>query len=83
MKKYLLFASDRYYPSGGVDDLIGDFDSVDDAKVAFLAWCKKECSEKYQYLDVWAHIVSYDDMKAILCIYIDNENPLNIKWYTS
>jgi hypothetical protein len=28
MKRYLLFAGPHYYPAGGVDDLISDFDTM-------------------------------------------------------
>jgi hypothetical protein len=28
MKRYLLFAGPNYYPAGGADDLIGDFDTM-------------------------------------------------------
>jgi hypothetical protein len=28
---YLLFAGNNYYPEGGVDDLIGHFDTIEDA----------------------------------------------------
>lgn len=31
MKRYLLFAFDRYYPQGAELDFIGDFASVEDA----------------------------------------------------
>lgn len=31
MKRYLLFGGDRYYPSGGWQDYIGQFDSVVEA----------------------------------------------------
>ena len=31
MKRYLLFAGDVYYPLGGMNDLFGDFDSMDEA----------------------------------------------------
>ena len=34
MPKFLVFAFDLYYPAGGWDDLVGAFDSLDDAKVA-------------------------------------------------
>lgn len=30
-KQYLLFAGDHYYPSGGVNDLQGSFNSLDEA----------------------------------------------------
>lgn len=32
---FALFAGDRYYPSGGWNDLICVYDSLDDAKAAF------------------------------------------------
>lgn len=32
MKRYLLFASDVYEPSGGWRDFIGDYDNLDAAK---------------------------------------------------
>ena len=34
MKKYLLFTFDRYYPSGGMYDLSGSFDTVEEARAA-------------------------------------------------
>lgn len=33
MKRYLLFAGDHYYPSGGMDDFIKDFDTQNEAMV--------------------------------------------------
>lgn len=32
MKRYLLFAYNTYYPSGGVNDLLGDFDHLHEAR---------------------------------------------------
>ncbi len=32
MKKYLLFAGAHYYPHGGVRDLKGDFDTIEEAE---------------------------------------------------
>lgn len=32
MKRYLLFAGDQYYPSGGWHDLSGEFDSIEEAE---------------------------------------------------
>ena len=34
MKRYLLFSGDYYYPCGGMDDFIGDFDTYEDAVIA-------------------------------------------------
>ena len=49
--KYLLFAGENYYPSGGASDFIAAFDSVDDAKAH---------AEQQQYKHDWAHIASFD-----------------------
>lgn len=34
MKRYLLFTSDQYYPSGGWEDFKGGFDTIEAAKGA-------------------------------------------------
>lgn len=34
MKRFLLFAGDNYYPCGGTYDLIGDFDTQEEAEAA-------------------------------------------------
>jgi len=34
MKRYLLFEYSDYYPSGGMNDYTGDFNSVEEAKIA-------------------------------------------------
>jgi hypothetical protein len=36
MKRFLVFAGDFYYPSGGWGDFQGDFDSIDEAKDKLL-----------------------------------------------
>jgi hypothetical protein len=30
-KRYLLFASDYYYPIGGAEDLVGSYDTIEEA----------------------------------------------------
>lgn len=42
MKRYLLFAYDDYYPSGGWNDFKGSFDSVEEAKSNIGSY---ECGE--------------------------------------
>ena len=34
MKQYLLFTFDTYYPSGGMNDFSGSFDTVEEARAA-------------------------------------------------
>lgn len=34
MKRFLLFSSDTYYPGGGWDDFVADYDDVEAARVA-------------------------------------------------
>jgi len=38
MKRYLLFRGRDYYPSGGIDDLLGDFDTVEEC----ISECRKD-----------------------------------------
>lgn len=34
MKRYLVFAGEYYYPTGGWDDFVGDYDDLEDATAA-------------------------------------------------
>tara|TARA_R110000868_G_C10605534_1_gene740907 strand:- start:175 stop:342 length:168 start_codon:yes stop_codon:yes gene_type:complete len=44
---YFLFAGDTYYPAGGMNDLVGTFASIDEARAAAV-------SEGYD----WYHIAT-------------------------
>jgi len=36
MKRYLLFMAETYYPSGGWEDFIGEFDTIDEAAAVII-----------------------------------------------
>lgn len=50
MKRYLLFAGDHYYPSGGWNDFVGSFDTAREA----MEWAE---SKAIKDSDDWAHVV--------------------------
>lgn len=52
MERYLVFAGDHYYPSGGWDDFHGDYASLEQAK-AIAAELEKEGGR-------WAHIADLE-----------------------
>ncbi len=52
MKRYLLFIGHDYYPCGGWDDFVGDFDSAEQAKVSI------------EYGDWW-HIIDTADQSRV------------------
>lgn len=66
MKRYLIFGSPGYYPSGGMYDFRGSFDTIEDAKA--LA---NEPFESAARGSDWAHIVDYETMEIILEADID------------
>lgn len=41
MKRYWLFGWDFYYPSGGMDDFIEAFETLEEAKEAQLKWAAR------------------------------------------
>lgn len=47
MKRYFVFAYMMYYPSGGMDDFMGAYDDLAEAKER-----AKECCEN-DYVEVW------------------------------
>jgi hypothetical protein len=63
MKRFLLFAGSNYYPSGGWDDMAGQFDSITEAQ-DFIFSKDDEHRAKYQttwpWVD-WAHVVDLTD----------------------
>jgi hypothetical protein len=61
MKNYLVFYGDCYYPKGGMDDFIGDFDTIKDAKKAIEVERKK----MLQYQERWATIWSVKERKNV------------------
>jgi hypothetical protein len=52
LKKYIIFGYDSYYPSGGLNDIIGQEDTLE----AAIKVCKRE---NYN----WMQIVNRDDWK--------------------
>lgn len=64
MKRYLLFAGDHYYPSGGIEDYMGDYDTVEEAEIAGSNKYPKTLYHplgKFQY--DWWQVVDSTDMK--------------------
>lgn len=66
MKRYLLFIYERYYPRGGMEDLVGQFNTIDEAL------CERVFYEKCTLLfnlgyDFMAHI--YDCEKNEIVAY--------------
>lgn len=51
MKRYLAFGGDQYYPGGGWDDFVGDFDS------------KGEAIEAAKKGNGWWHVIDRDTKK--------------------
>lgn len=73
MKKYLLFAGDSFYPSGGVDDFRGDFDT----KRLALEFLTKALNTDEAI--GWFQIVDYKTLKVLLEGNVDdiNEDDVN------
>ena len=56
MKRYLLFAGEDYYPSGGAYDFVGSFDSIDEAVNAL---------NYKEYRDCWANVFDLTTEKIV------------------
>lgn len=60
MKRYLAFFGHEYYPMGGMEDFIGDFDSVDEALQAIDAR-RHESSSTF----IWNHVYDTVERKIV------------------
>lgn len=54
VKRYLLFAGDQYYPSGGWHDLSGEFDSIEEAEEYVF-------ERGYE----WWHVVDREELRIV------------------
>ena len=54
MKNFALFAGDNYYPSGGMLDLVGRFDSVEEA----VAGAKAPEDDEYEWA-TWGRVYDW------------------------
>lgn len=63
MMKYLMFAGHSYYPKGGIDDLVGLADNIDDLKRMLERDTYKIADG--DNIELWAHIVETATMKIV------------------
>lgn len=63
MKRFMLFRGRNYYPSGGIDDLVGNYDTIDEA----ILVAKSEIMKDYEYQKF-----AYDDEKEYFNYEKDN-----------
>jgi hypothetical protein len=68
MKRYLAFYGDNYYPNGGMDDFVGSYDTLDEAKSAVSEeHLKRTHPPHYSWDSMWAHIYdSVSDSEACM-----------------
>lgn len=59
MKRYLLFRGRDYYPSGGIDDLSGDFDTIEEC----IAECRRDMVKDL----VDKHLKLFNALEIIKC----------------
>jgi hypothetical protein len=75
--KYVLFGWNNYYPNGGWDDLIGVYDSVDEAKAAF----EKAATEKsWKYEDA-GQIVLIPECRVVFECEVDDGEKFGTKLF--
>lgn len=48
-KRFMLFAYDNYYPSGGQTDVLGSFDTLEEAR-------NRTYAKEYQYFEIFDRI---------------------------
>lgn len=74
MKRYLAFFGSDYYPSGGMNDFINDFDTIEECKKAFDEKIKEDFNPGYDTLEEhipyqwsysWAHIYDTKTQKKV------------------
>ncbi len=67
MKKYHAFAGSRQFPSGGLDDYIDSFETIEEAKERIRQFLK-ELDEPYTY---WSNIAKTQEDGSLDTVYYD------------
>jgi hypothetical protein len=71
MKRYLAFYGSVYYPSGGMEDFIGDYDTEKDALNAITEKLNTDKdyydTEEKRWQYCWAHIYDTETRKEVWC----------------
>lgn len=52
MKNFALFAGANYYPAGGMDDLVGRFDTLQEALAAAQDENPEDCTGGYDWFQI-------------------------------
>lgn len=65
MKRFLLFVYPDYYPSGGMCDFAGDFDTLE-AALKYLADSKDSGAENYHIWDSEKRCICESNLKWII-----------------
>ena len=67
---FLLFVCPHFYPSGGVFDFAGAFETIEEAKAAFLTW--NQLSSIKDHMS--AHIVYLEGAEFVVVAEFPNEH---------
>lgn len=65
MKRYVLFADDTYYPSGGWYDYVSSYDTVEEAVNEYRNNYVREHDNKDNPMYSWYHILDITTMAII------------------
>ncbi len=77
MKNYLLFMGQNYYPGGGAEDLLGSYETIEEAIQRNESELSKDyISEEMQFVtkeeyvenakdNTWAHIYDLENQKIV------------------
>ena len=53
MKRFLLFGFDSHFPKGGINDFLGDFDSIEEAHTAFLNHGERVIVTQFEHFQIY------------------------------
>ena len=76
MKRYLLFIGKCYYPNGGMDDFVGDFDTIEECEKVYNCKMREGFNKHWKTLekylnwrtrDHWMHVYDIENKTEVLC----------------
>lgn len=74
MKRYLVFYADAYYPLGGIDDFIGDYDTIEEAIKVVQETHRKNIKDDVNWDYALANILDIQTSKVVF----NTKNEINL-----
>jgi hypothetical protein len=78
--KYLVFAGDEFYPSGGAEDFVSAFDSCQEAAAECIRMMALSTDSRNRDNWTWIHVFDVNKLKIVCTLQLEGPLGGSLKW---